>query len=101
MIGLPLLGDDLSFPSPRSSFMDLLNDPNASLPNLDLTPNLNLTVEDVMNPENDEETRLRHRNLAKRQMPYIENYFVSITETLNTMAGIHINRRTGLGFLLT
>ena len=53
-----------------------------------------------MNSENDEETRLRHRNLAKRQMPYIENYFVPVTETLNTMAGIHINRRTGLGFLL-
>ena len=58
----------------------------------------NLTVQDVLNPAN-EAQRDQYKNLARRKMPYIENRHLPVSETVNTLAGIHINRKTGLGFL--
>ena len=60
--------------------------------------NLEITLENALNPENDEE-RQRHRSLAKRRMPYIENRHIRPTETLSTLGGIHLTERGCLGFL--
>ena len=51
-----LIGEAPSFPEIR--FMDMLNDTNISL-------NLNLTIQDVLNPANDFIQRKNYRNLSK------------------------------------
>ena len=63
------INDDLvdQAPSfPNFEFMNMLN-------NSEETLNLDFTVEDLMNPEQDETERKRHIGLSKRRMPYIEN----------------------------
>ena len=92
MNGAPLLNGNEPPNLPSFSFLDLMNDSNR-----DLSLG-NLTVQDLLNPV-DEAQREYYRSLAKRRIPYIENRHIPVTETRNTLAGIHISRRNGLGFL--
>ena len=92
MNGLPLLNENEPPDLPSFSFLDLMNDSNR-----DLSLG-NLTLEDIFNPV-DEAQREEYRNLAKRRLPYIENRHLPVTETTYTLAGIHISKRNGLGFL--
>ena len=73
---LPSFGDELPSLS-VSTFMNMLNDTNQPL-------NLDITVENVLNPTN-EEQRLYYNSLVKRSMPYIVNRYISVTETISTL----------------
>ena len=73
---LPSFGDELPSLS-VSTFMNMLNDTNQPL-------NLDITVENVLNPTN-EEQRLYYNSLVKRSMPYIVNRHISVTETISTL----------------
>ena len=87
---LPIFGDELPNLS-GSTFVNMLNDSSQPL-------NLEITLENVLNPRNEEE-RLRHRSLAKRRMPYMENRHIRPTETISTLSGIHFTERGCLAFL--
>ena len=80
-------------PMPSFSFIDMLNDTSSSL-------NLNIPVQDLLNPENDEVQRERHKKMAKRSMPYFLNFHLPVTETQPTIAGIHLTERNAIGFTL-
>ena len=92
---LPVPGEELAgFPS--DSFLNALNGTDRSL-NLSQSVNLNLTVEEVQRQQ-DENQRNQWLSMAKRKMPYIENYHIPPTETKPTLAGIHLSRFNNLGF---